>query len=267
MKATSIAAAVLALCPLSSAGAADRLTDRDVKELVSRIEQGRDKFDNALDDKFKKSIVRRDAGEVNVKEYMNDFQEAIDRLEKRLKPEDAASAEAAAVLRQASAMSRFFAQQPPGMRGVSEWNRLEADLRTLARTYAADFPLAEGASVRRIGDREVAAAADAVGKAGQTLKKSLDADAKTDPGLDKTARQTIAVAADELSKAAKALTGRVKEGKPSSAEADVVLAQANKVDGLLEARKAAASTAAWTAASTPLKTLSSAYAVAQAAGR
>jgi len=267
MKAMYIAAALLVLSPVPTASASDRLSDRDVKELVSRIEQGRDKFDNALDDKFKKSIVRGDTGEVNVKEYMNDFQEAIDRLEKRLKPEYAASAEVAAVLRQASAMSKFFGQQPPGMRGVSEWNRLEADLRTLARAYAADFPLAEGASVRRIGDREVMTAAEAVGKAGQSLKKSLDADAKTDPSLDKPTRQNIAGQADELSKAAKALSERLKGGKPSSAEADVVLAQANKIDGLLEPRKAAASKAAWTAAAPSLKTLSSAYAVAQAAGR
>ena len=32
---------------------ADRLTDADVKALVARVEDGRDKFDNALDDKFK----------------------------------------------------------------------------------------------------------------------------------------------------------------------------------------------------------------------
>jgi hypothetical protein len=267
MKGTILTVAMIALCALSTAFAADRLTDRDVKELVSRIEQGRDRFDNALDDKFKRSIVRGDAGEVNVKEYLNDFQEAIDRMEKRLKPEYAASAEVAAVLRQASAMHRFFSQQPPGMRGVSEWNRLEADLKTLAHAYAADFPLTDGASVRRIGDREVTSAAAAIGKAGQTLKKSLDADAKSDPSLDKQTRQTIAGQADELSKAVKALSGRLKDGKPSSAEADVVLAQASKMQGLIEGRTAPASTAAWTTASSPLKTLSSAYAVAQASGR
>jgi hypothetical protein len=263
MKAIYIMAAMLVLCSVASARAADRLTDRDVKELVARIEQGRDTFDNALEDKFKKSIARGDTGEVNVKEYMNDFQEAIDRLEKRLKPGYAASAEVAAVLRQASAMSRFFGQQPPGMRGVSEWNRLEADLRTLARAYAADFPLAEGASVRRIGDREVAGAAEAVDKAGRSLKKSLDADAKTDPRLDKTTRQNIAGQADDLSKAARVLSSRLKEGKPSSAEADAVLAQASRIDGLLEPRNATATKAAWAAASAPLKTLSTAYAVAQ----
>jgi hypothetical protein len=267
MKAIFATMTMIALCPLATARAADRLTDRDVKALVSRIEQARDRFDNALEGKFKNSIVRGDAGEVNVKEYLNDFQEAIDRLEKRLKPEYAASAEVAALLRQGSAMSRFFAQQPPGMRGVSEWNRLEADLRMLARAYAADFPLADGASVRRIGDREVGAAVDAIGKAGQGLKKSLDADAKTNPGFDKQTRQTLAGQADELSKAAKALSSRLKDGKPSSAEADVLLAQASKVDDFLDGRNAAASSAAWTAASTPRKTLSSAYAIDQAAGR
>jgi hypothetical protein len=40
-----------ALC-WSPALAADRLTDRDVKALIGRIEQGRDRFDDALDDKL-----------------------------------------------------------------------------------------------------------------------------------------------------------------------------------------------------------------------
>ena len=73
---------------------ADRLTDRDVKELIARIEAGRDRFDNALDDKFKNSILRDGSGEVNVKRFLNTFQESIDRVEESLKPDYAASTEA-----------------------------------------------------------------------------------------------------------------------------------------------------------------------------
>jgi hypothetical protein len=65
--------------------AADRLTDRDVKQLIARIEDGRDKFDNALDDKFKNAILRDASGEVNVKRFLNTFQESIDRVEESLK--------------------------------------------------------------------------------------------------------------------------------------------------------------------------------------
>ena len=100
------------------ADAADRLTDRDVKALVSRIEEGRDRFDDALDDRLKRSIVRGPGGEVNVGQFLDDFQENIDRLEERLKPEYAASAEAATLLRQASGIDRFF-REPAGTKSES----------------------------------------------------------------------------------------------------------------------------------------------------
>jgi hypothetical protein len=81
--------------------AADRLTDRDVKQLIARIEDGRDKFDNALDDKFENAILRDASGEVNVKRFLNTFQESIDRVEQSLKPDYAASTEVGTLLRQA----------------------------------------------------------------------------------------------------------------------------------------------------------------------
>ena len=119
---------------------ADRLTDKDVKALVARIEQGRDRFDDALDGKFKESIVRGASGEVKIADFLNDFQESIDRLEERLKPDYAANAEAAVVLRHATAIRRVFDQQPAGIRGESQWNRLETDLKALAAAYGGSWP-------------------------------------------------------------------------------------------------------------------------------
>ena len=57
MKGIALTLGILALwsCP---AIAADRLTDRDVKSLIARVEQGRDRFDDALDDKVKHATVR-----------------------------------------------------------------------------------------------------------------------------------------------------------------------------------------------------------------
>ena len=51
------------------------MTDRDVKALVARIEDDRDKFDNALDDELKNKILRDSTGEVDVKRFLNNFQE------------------------------------------------------------------------------------------------------------------------------------------------------------------------------------------------
>src|SRR4029453_15110999 len=144
MQRTVLLFGLLAMCSVPLL-AADRLTDRDVKALVDRIEKGRDKFDDALDDKLKHSIVRGPNGEVNVDAFLNDFQKNIDRLEERLKPDYAASAEAGTLLRQATVIDAFFRQQPSGTRGESEWNRLATDMKALAKAYGAQFPLADKA--------------------------------------------------------------------------------------------------------------------------
>jgi hypothetical protein len=243
----------------SPAFAADRLTDRDVKELVARIEQGRDRFDDALDGKLKRSIVRGRSGEVNVNDFLNDFQENIDRLEERLSPEYAASAEVATLLSQGSGIDRFFRQQPPGTKGESEWNRLAADLKALAAAYGADFPLPEGAAVRRMGDREVAAAADEVARSADRLKKSLNNDLKKDRTVQKTDREAIVREADQLSKDAKALRGRVRDGKPSSAEADRLLSQASKLQAFIEGRQVPTAAGDWAGISACLQGLAGAY--------
>lgn len=241
--------------------AADRLTDRDVKELIARIEDGRDKFDNALDDKFKNSILRDASGEVNVKRFLNTFQESIDRVEESLKPDYAASTEVGTLLRQGSALERYFRQQPGGTKGESEWNRLASDLETLAAAYGSDFPIGENPAFRRLGDREVSQSVKALESSAQQLKRSLDSDLKKDPSVDKASREGIVDEADQLSKDAKALRERVNDGKPSSAEADQVLARAARLQTFIKGHQVPAASGAWHGVASQLEIVSAAYRV------
>lgn len=250
---------IAAVVTASPALAADRLTDRDVKELVARIEEGRDRFDDALDGRLKDSIVRGATGEVKVDKFLDDFQENIDRLEERLKPDYAASAEAATLLGQATLIERFFKAQPPGTKGESEWNRLATDLKALAAAYGTEFPLADGAPVRRLGDREVAAVAEQIADAAGELKSRLDADLKKDPSIDKETRASIVREVDQLAKDAKALRSRVKDGNPSSAEADQMLARAVRIRTFLESHPTPSSAGAWAGINGQLQTIAGAY--------
>jgi Skp family chaperone for outer membrane proteins len=243
----------------SLALAADRLTDKDVKALVARIEQGRDRFDDALDDKVKHDVVRGPSGEVKVEHFLNDFQENIDRVEERLKPDYAASAEVATLLRQATIIDTAFRRQPGGIRGESEWNRLTTDLKTLAMAYGVSFPLNENAAVRRIGDRELSDAIEEVAETAGRLKKSLGNELKKDPTINKESREAIVAEADQLARDAKALRNRVKDGNPSSAEADQLLVGAAKMQTILEKHEAPASASLWRNANEALQTLASAY--------
>jgi hypothetical protein len=250
-----------AIAATSPAIAADRLTDSEVKALVARIEQGRDLFDDALDDDLKDRIVRGDSGEVSVDHFLDDFQRNIDQLEERLTPEYAASAEARTLLRQASVIDRFFRQHPAGTRGESEWTRLTTDLKSLAAAYGAGFPLGDDAAVRRMGDREVAAGADELAQAADRVKRSLDADLKKDIAVDPAVRTGIVREADQLQREAKTLRDRVRDGRPSSAEADQVLSRAEKLRAFIDSHAVPTAAASWAAVDAHLQVLGSAYGI------
>ena len=251
-----------ALCA-SPAFAADRLTDKDVRDLVAKIDHTRDRFEDALDGNFKDSILRGPAGEVKVDRFLDDFQDSIKNLGERLKPDYAASQEVGAVLRQASAIDRYFRQQPGGTRGESEWNQLAGELKLLAGAYGAGFPLAENAPVRRIGDRELATTLDQVSKFADRLKKSLDTDLKQDASVAAAVRENIISATGLLSKDAKTLRDRVRGGKPSSAEAAQLMAQAATVQAFVTSRQAPAVATEWSGANYRLKQVAGAYGIQQ----
>ena len=65
--------------------AADRLTDRDVKALADRIDQGRNTFRTHSTAKLKHDIFRGPGGEVDVERFLHDFKDNVDKLKDRLK--------------------------------------------------------------------------------------------------------------------------------------------------------------------------------------
>jgi hypothetical protein len=235
------------------------LTDKDLKQLVARIETGRDRFDNALDDKIKHAVFRGTSGEVDMDHFLNDFQESIDRVEERLTPEYSASAEAATLLRYGSAIERFFRQQPAGTKGESEWNRLAADLKIFAAAYGAEFPLREGDTVRRMGDREIASAADGVARSLDRLEDAIHDDLSGDDTVSKSARDAVGRDVDDLAKDAKLLRDRVKDGKPSSAEAERLLSRAARVQSFIAGHRTPKSASEWRGISMDLETIAISY--------
>jgi hypothetical protein len=258
MKRTFLLFGFLSLC-WSTSLAADRLSDREVKALVERIEDGRDRFEDALDGNLKRSVLRGPSGDVNVEHFLNDFQENVGRLKERMKPEYVASAEVGTLLRQATRIDAFFRQQPAGTRGESEWNRLAADLKGLAGAYGADFPITEQAVVRRLGDRELSGAADELSRASDRLKKALDSDLKKDPSVDKAARQAIVSEADQLTRDTKTLRDRIKDGNPSSAEAERVITRAAKLRSFIDGHNVPTAAGIWKGASARIQSLSSEF--------
>ena len=236
---------IAALLP-APAVAAERLTDKDVKQLLERIDNDRDRFEDQLDGKLKHSIIRGAGGEVNVERYLDDLQENVDKLKERFTPQYSASAEVTTVLRQGSDIQRFMATQPSNLDGASEWNRLSASLGDLAAAYATAFPIADGQQARRMNDAEVRKVADEVAKGADLFRKELDSSLKKDATVQKSAREAAVKEADDLKKDAEKLASTVGDGRPASGEAQALLQRAGALRTASSGRAlSAAAQTAW----------------------
>ena len=83
-----LAALMAILLLVAPAASAERLNDKAVKQLLERIYNERDRFEDQLDGKLKRSILRGPSGgEVNVEKYLDDLQENANNLKDRFTPQ------------------------------------------------------------------------------------------------------------------------------------------------------------------------------------
>jgi len=219
MKLTSSMVAVgtflLLTVPIARARGTDRLTDKEVNNLIEQVYEARDKFEGRLEGKVKNGVVRSSTGEVHVHSMLEDFQHDVEKLKDRYTENYAASAEVQAVLVRANAIDRMMKSQPSDIDGANDWDQVTKQLRALAAAYRTTFPLPEGAPVRRINDAEAAVSAAAVISQAEQVKQA----ANSDKTLAKPDKEALKSDVDAVIKQAKVLQSRLKESKPATADA------------------------------------------------
>ena len=148
---------------IAASGAAaqrgERLSDKEVKQIIDAVDTGRDKFEGNLDGGFKGSTLRGPNGETKVSGALQDYQDSTKKLQERFTADYSASAEAATVLKQSMQIHAFMTGPKSPAKGRNEWDRQTTNLRRLAEAYGTTFPLPDGATIRRMNDKESAAAA------------------------------------------------------------------------------------------------------------
>jgi hypothetical protein len=209
-----MAGALILAAPAAAAQRGERLSDKEVKEIIEAVDTGRDKFEGNLDGDFKGSTLRGPNGETKVSGALQDYQDSTQKLQQRFTPDYSASAEAATVLKQSMQIDAFMSSPKSPTKGRNEWDRQTANLKRLAEAYSTTFPLPEGATVRRMNDKESAAAAAAVASQAEQVKRAADSD-KT---LAKPQQQALKTEAEAVIKQAKTLESRLKDGKPATAD-------------------------------------------------
>ena len=204
---------------IAASGAAaqrgERLSDKEVKEIIEAVDTGRDKFEGNLDGGFKGSTLRGPNGETKVSGALQDYQDSTQKLKERFTADYSASAEVATVLKQSMQIDAFMSGPKSPTKGRNEWDRQTTNLQRLAEAYSTTFPLPDGANVRRMNDKESSDAAAAVASQAEQVKRAVDGD----KSLAKPEQQALKTEVEEVIKQAKTLTSRLKDGKPATADA------------------------------------------------
>jgi hypothetical protein len=238
-----VGAVSLSVTPVLAQAPPERLSDRDVKALIEQVDQERDKFEGNLDDSLKGSVLRTATAEVKVSAALQDYQDNVKKLKERFTPDYSASAEVATVLKQAAAFDKFMRESPTVTKGRSEWDREAASLMRLAAAYGTTFPMPEEAIVRRMNDKEVAGAANDIAQAANRIKSEFDK--VPDTALPKPEKAAIKKDVELLGKQANVLKSRLNDGKPATAEMQLLLAQVAVVQKILDSRPNPGATVSW----------------------
>ncbi|HWP47932.1 MAG TPA: hypothetical protein VNM22_12280 [Candidatus Limnocylindrales bacterium] len=112
-----------------------RLSDKDVKRLLDRLEKDSDKFRKSVDKTLDKSRLDSTNREDDINRFVKDFEDEIDRLKDRFGDHKMVSADVEAVLRRAVLMDRFMQRHLVSTEMQGDWAAVKADLDELARAY------------------------------------------------------------------------------------------------------------------------------------
>jgi len=117
-----------------------RVTDREVDQILKRIEKQSDKFRSALDSALDKSRFDGTRQEDNINQFVKNFYNDTKRLRDRFEEHKSTAADVQSVLDRASIIDEFMRRNRFKKKdAVNDWARLREDLNDLANVYGVDW--------------------------------------------------------------------------------------------------------------------------------
>ncbi|HYN86039.1 MAG TPA: YMGG-like glycine zipper-containing protein [Pyrinomonadaceae bacterium] len=112
-----------------------RMNDRQINNLITRVEQSADRFRASVDRALDRSRIDGTASEDNINNFIRDFEAATDQLRSRFNGRNAAAADVENVLQKAALINDFMARNRLSRGAQSDWTMLRNDLNALAQAY------------------------------------------------------------------------------------------------------------------------------------
>lgn len=128
--------------PVSPVGGSElpyRLNDKDVGQILRRIEDQSHRFKSSLDSALDKSRLNGTRREDDVNEYIKQFDNEVKRLHDRFSDHKSVAADVQSVLDRAARIDDFMLRRQVGGRAEDDWSALKADLDELSQAYSVDW--------------------------------------------------------------------------------------------------------------------------------
>jgi len=116
-----------------------RVSDREVEQIIHRIEKQSDKFRSSLDAALDKSRLNGTTQEDEINAFVKDFYAETKRLHDHFDAHKSTGADVQSVLDRASRIDEFVRRNRLKKNAQKEWSNLRTNLDELARVYAVTW--------------------------------------------------------------------------------------------------------------------------------
>ena len=116
-----------------------RLSDKEVEEILRRIEQQSKRFKSSVESALDKSRLNGTRREDNVNEFIEQFDDEVKRLRDRFSEHKSVAADVQSVLDRAARIDSFMSNRELSRKSGEEWFKLKANLDELSRAYGVDW--------------------------------------------------------------------------------------------------------------------------------
>ena len=116
-----------------------RMTDRQVGQIIQRVETSADRFRATIDRVLDRTRYDGTRAEDNINTFIQNFENATDTLRDRFNRRVSVAGDVELVLQQANYIDAFMANNRLNQRAVNDWTTVRTDLNALATAYGLSW--------------------------------------------------------------------------------------------------------------------------------
>jgi hypothetical protein len=116
-----------------------RLSEKELKDLLARMDKQAESFRSSLKSALNHSDIDHSKAEDRINDFVKGFEEATERLKHKFSDEHSASSEVEEVLRRAERINSFMLRHELSPKAESDWAALRSSLDSLAEAYGVSW--------------------------------------------------------------------------------------------------------------------------------